>query len=139
NSAAGVGDTGTLTLDDTTVMPYFRVSHPSVQMSGFGGLWYANVEELNIKLGLATTNVVDIDATGAGMQSVSILGTAGNESFNVGQSSSNPLSAIHGLVSLDGGPAGNDTLSIAESDFQAGVSFSGDCLTATTYTGQGMD
>ncbi|MGA2660187.1 MAG: hypothetical protein ABSH34_22030, partial [Verrucomicrobiota bacterium] len=139
NSAAGVGDTGTLTLDDTTVMPYFQVSHPSVQMSRFGGLWYANVEELNIKLGLATTNVVDIDATGAGMQSVSILGTAGNESFNVGQSSSNPLSAIHGLVSLDGGPAGNDTLSIVESDFQPGLSFSSDRLTATTYTGQGMD
>ena len=140
NSKGGIAGTGTLWLDNSQVMAYNGFSYPLVRMSGMGDLWYLGVEDIDIALGLPSVeNVIDIDATGSEVATLDITGTSGNDAFRIGNGVSHLLSGVHGQVTIDGGTAGNDSLAIIENNFQPGLSFADDRLTATTFTGQGMD
>ncbi|HQL22815.1 MAG TPA: hypothetical protein PKY95_00170, partial [candidate division Zixibacteria bacterium] len=139
NSGVSMGEeAGSLVLTDTQEMLY---TGPSIAMSGMSKLWYLGVESLAIKLAHAETNTVAIDATGEEMETVSILGSFGNEDFIVGGASTHLLSSVHGVLTLNGGSDdfGTDTLAIVENNFLSGLSFPDDVLTATSFTGQGMD
>jgi hypothetical protein len=141
NSLGGVAGTGTLWLDSASSMAYRDdLVTPLIRMTGMGDLWYLNVEHIEVSLGLPEVeNLIDIDGTGAEVETVKIHGTSAKETFRVGAGLDRLLSGIHGLVSLDGGEAGEDSLSIVENNFQQGLSFIDDRLTATPFTGQGMN
>ncbi|MBN2131761.1 MAG: tandem-95 repeat protein, partial [Sedimentisphaerales bacterium] len=141
NSRAGVDETGTLWLDTASTMAYRdALVTPLIRMTGMGDLWYLGVEEIDISLGLpGAGNIVDIDGTGDEVETVNILGTSGVEVFRVGQGMDRWLSGVHGLIHLNGGSAGEDSLRIIENNYLAGLSFSDDRLTENTFTGQGMD
>jgi len=139
NSGAAVAGTGTLWLDNETSLPYRDATTPLIRMSGMGDLWYLGVEDLDLALGLPSVeSVIDVDGTGADVATVRITGTPAQDRFRVGNGSGLPLSGVHGLIRIDGGAAGEDRLEIIENQALAGVSFSDDRLTATTFTGQGI-
>jgi hypothetical protein len=140
NSKGGVGDTGTLWLDSASTMAYRGAVIPLIRMSGMGDLWYLGVEDIDISLGLPEVeNIVDVDGTAAEVATVNIVGTSAKETFRVGNGMARLLSGVHGVITFDGGTAGEDSLQIIENNFQSGLSFTNDLLTATAFTGQGMD
>ncbi|NLX97528.1 MAG: cadherin-like domain-containing protein, partial [Rhodopirellula sp.] len=101
------------------------------------GVWY-DAEDLNVQLEAASdsANQVYINATGEGLNTLTVQGGSHEDRFHVGEAAGSSLSLIYGSLVLDGGGGYEDRLNIDDADNTTG--WSNITLTSMGFSGMGL-